>query len=265
MELFKSYSKENAVKVIAFAMNFEKELSSIQISELIDRLKENENLNSNFSEQQIQNIVSIITKQDGTSSQENSIGGIVFNKKEENKLLWSLIFDKNRVVVTCRDYSRWDKISFEALNYINIVFNELEASIKITQLTLEYLDEFEILEPTLSWKEKLFKSNCKYITPNIYDLDNFWHISQGYFINLKDIDENILDTVDINYFADEQDNLKHKVNIRMQHKLYYNSLIIYNKDDIKDYFHAIHLHSKDILFKIVDDKVTDTFDIGEKL
>lgn len=265
MNLFKSYSKENAVKVIAFAINFEEELSSKNISEFIDRLKESETLKSNFNEEQIQNVTSMTMNSDGISSQENSIVGIVFNKIEANKLLWSLIVDKNRVVVTCRDYSRWNKISFEALNYINIVFNELEESIKITQLTLEYLDEFEILEPTLNWKKELFKSDCEYITSNIYNVEDFWHISQGYFIKISDVDEKILDTIDINYFADETDNFKNKVNMRMQHKVFYNSSIVYIKDNIKDYFHKIHLHSKDILFEIIDDKVTDKFNIGEKL
>jgi len=259
MELFKSYSKENALKVIAFAINFEQELLSTQISELLNRLEEKK-INTYFNEQQI---VSMTINQEGIPSQKNSISSIIFKKIEEFKLLWSLIIDKNRVVVTCQDYTRWDKVSSEALNYINIVLTELEITFKIAQITLEYLDEFEILEPTLNWKSELFKADCEYMTSNIYKLEDFWHISQGYFIKINNIDEKILDTIDINYFADERDNLKYKVNMRMQHKLYYDN--DYNKNSIKDYFHKIHLHSKTIFFNIVNENVTEKFNIGEKL
>jgi len=262
MELFKSYSKENAVKVIAFAINFEQEIALINITELIDKLKENQKIKDNFNEEKIQTVVSMTFNQDGIPNQKNSIGGIVFNKKEEDKILWTLIVNKDSVIVTCRDYSRWDTISTQALDYIDIVLNEID-SINISQLTLEYLDEFEILQIKSDWKRSLFKNDCEYITPNIYQLDDFWHISQGYFIKLSDIDEKILDTIDINYFADETDNLKHKVNMRMQHKLLYNASISYNKENISNCFNKIHIHSKDIFFKIVDSKITNKFNIGE--
>lgn len=262
MELFKSYSKANAVKVIALAINLEHDIETTSIKKLIDKLKENQKIKDDFNEEQIQTVVSMTFNQDGIPNQKNSIGGIVFNKKEDNKILWSLIVNTDSVVVTCRNYNRWCGVSELALKYIDVVLKEIN-NIKIAQLTLEYLDEFEILQIQSDWKKQLFKENCEYITPHIYQLDAFWHISHGYFINLSDVDEKMLDTIDINYFADEADNLKHKVNMRMQHKLLYNSSIVYNKENIFDFLNKIHIHSKDIFFKLVSDKVTEKFNAGE--
>ena len=263
MELVKAYSSANAVKVIAFAISLEQELSSIKIRELIDILKENEFLTKNFNDSQLQHVLSMVISQDGIPKQDNGIGGIIFNQQDEDeKNLWSLIVNKDSIIVTCKTYSRWNQVSEQSLAYINIIFDYLNNS-KISQITLEYLDEFEILEKSSTWKESLFKSSCEYITSNIYQLNDFWHISQGYFIKLENIEEKILDTVDINYFADESDNLKHKVNMRMQHKLRYDSPTLYEEDTVKDYFNEIHIHSKDIFFQIVHDDILNQFHTGE--
>jgi uncharacterized protein (TIGR04255 family) len=260
MELVKAYSDTNAVKVIAFAISLEKELSSIEITELINRLKKNDILKE-FTEHQIQHVVSMVISQGDIPKQNNGVGGIIFNQKDDNKVTWSLIANKDSVIVTCRDYSRWNQVSVQALEYIDIVFKELNNN--IAQITLEYLDEFEILDSTSNWKESLFENMCEYITPNIYNLNDFWHISQGYFIKLEDIEEKILDTVDINYFADEDDNLKHKVNIRMQHKLRHNRAISYSQNNIKINFNKIHEHSKNLFFNIINDNILNQFNTGE--
>jgi len=261
MELVKAYSDTNAVKVIAFAIRLEKELSFIEITKLIDSLKENDILKE-FTEHQIQHVVSMVISQVDMPKQDNSVGGIIFNQKDDNKVTWSLIANTDSVIVTCRNYSRWNQVSVQALEYIDIVFKELNNN--IAQITLEYLDEFEVLNNTLNWKENLFKSSCDYVTPNIYNLNDFWHISQGYFIKLEDIEEKILDTIDINYFSDEHDNLKHKVNIRMQHRLQYITPALYNQDNSKTYFNKIHEHSKNLFFTIVNDNILNQFHTGEK-
>ena len=263
MELVKAYSDKNAVKVIAFAISLEQELSSINIRELIDILKENKVLIDKFNDSQLQHILSMVISEDCMPKQDNGIGGIVFNQQDEHKKnLWSLIVNKDSIIVTCKTYSRWNQVSEQSLEYINTVFDYLNDT-KISQITLEYLDEFEILEKSSSWKESLFKNSCEYITSNIYQLNDFWHISQGYFIKLENIKEKILDTVDINYFADESDNLKHKVNMRMQHKLRYDFPTSYEADTIKDYFNEIHIHSKDIFFQMVHDNILNQFHTGE--
>ena len=263
MELIKSYSNQNAVKVIAFAISLEKELSSIEIRELNDNLKENQIFKNDFNDNQLQQMLSMVISQDNIPKQENSIGGIIFQKNDENKKnLWSLIVNKDSLIVTCKVYTRWNEVSKKALEYISIVFDYLN-NLHISQITLEYLDEFEILEKLEKWKEVLFQDSCKYITPNIYELNDFWHISQGYFIKLENIEERILDTVDINYFSDELDNLKHKVNMRMQHKLRYETPVKYTKDDINRYFNEMHIHSKELFFKIVHNDILNEFHRGE--
>jgi len=264
MESIKSYSTANSIKVLAFAINLEQRLSSEQIDFLIKKVEEIEYFENNFSNKQIQEEISITTQPNGITTQTKGVAGIVWQKIDElKKPVWTLTINKEIIVITCHVYTRWNEISKQAFEYIDNAFKLISDTPNITQITLEYLDEFEVVNTHSNWKEKLFKDNCEYITSNIHNLDDFWHISQGYFIKLEKQDEKLLDTVDINYFADELDNLKHKVNIRIQHKLLYSPKTLYNQEAINDSFEEIHKHSKKIFIDIVNNDIINQFNTGE--
>jgi uncharacterized protein (TIGR04255 family) len=263
MESIKSYSTENAIKVLAFAINLEQRLSSEQIDFLVKKVEEVEYFKNNFSNKQIQEEISIIT-QDGITTQTKGVAGIVWQKIDKfNKPLWTLTINKETIVIACHAYTRWNEISKQAFEYINNAFKLISDIPNITQITLEYLDEFEVVNIYSNWKKELFKDNCEYITSNIHNLNDFWHISQGYFIKLEEQDEKLLDTVDIHYFSDELDNLKHKINIRIQHKLLYSPKTLYNQEAINNSFEKIHKHSKKIFIDIINDDIINQFNTGE--
>lgn len=263
MEIIKAHSEENAVKVIAFAIYFSQKLSNEDIDILITKTNEINFFNNEFNSIENQDEIAVTFTPDGGQSQTQTISGVVCNKLNNKIPEWSLTINKEVVVVTCREYTWWNEISLNAYKYITEAFNLTPKDKNISQITLEYLDEFEILDNNSNWKELLFKNNSEYITSNIYKLNDFWHINQGCFIKLQNLDKKLLDTIDINYFSDERDSLKHKVNIRTQHILRYDSNYKYNDENIKIIFDAIHIHSKDIFEKIIHDDILNTFNRGE--
>jgi uncharacterized protein (TIGR04255 family) len=264
MKIIKTYSEENAVKVIAFAIYFSQKLSNEDINILIKKINEIEFFNKEFNKIQNQDEIAVTFTPDGGQTQTQTINGVVCNKQTDNQIpKWSLTINKEVIVVTCREYTRWNEISLNAYNYITETFNLIPKDKDISQITLEYLDEFEILDSENNWKEILFKNDSGYITSNIYALDDFWHINQGCFVKLQNLEQKLLDTININYFSDERDSLKHKVNLRTQHILRCDNSYSYNDESIKKIFDTIHIHSKDIFEKIIHDDILNTFNRGE--
>lgn len=260
MQLVKSYNPDNAVKVIAFAVNF-MPLSVEEMKKLISKLDTLEYFNEKFNIKKPTQEVTMTIHADGTQQHELSIGGIMYEKtKDTNIPIWNLTINKNSIVVSCREYTRWDNISTQSIEFISKVMDNTE-NINITHITLEYIDEFEIINHKEKWKEELFKTNCDYNLSHIYKLDDFWHINHGYFFNHKKLNSKLLDTLNINYFADENDNLKHKVNVITQHMLMQINES-YNESNIKKYFDIIHLHSKEIFEAIINDDILKTFKRG---
>lgn len=258
MELIKSYLNDNAVKVIAFAINYTQQLSNETITTVIQTLKDTSFFTEKFQDIKDQNMFSMTVNPDGVQAQTQSIGGVVCNNDD-----WSLTVNKDVIIVTCKKYTRWNDISSETYQYLNEIFKLIPSTQGIAQITLEYLDEFEILDNKSDWKRYLFNKECSYITDNIYETADFWHINLGSFVELKELDQKLLDGIDINYFADEQDELKHKINLRTQHVLSYAANQAYNNKIIEKNFNTMHIHSKEVFEKIIHSDILKKFKQGD--
>jgi len=247
MNFIKAYSDKNAVKVI------------------IDAINTTPYFQRSFPETKEQAEISFSVTPDGTTQQTITKNGIVLYSSLEKNAKWMININKEIILITCKEYSRWANISNEAYRHLQELIKIIDHTTQIAQITLEYLDEFEILNPSEDWKEELFRSNSKYLNTNIFSLNDFWHINQGYFVQLPDLSNKHLDTININYFADEKDNLKHKVSIRIQHKLLIEPAQSINEIKyIKDCYESLHVHSKMAFENIVSNKVLETFDRGEE-
>lgn len=263
MNIVKSFNKDNSVKVIAFALNFSKRLSVQEIEMLVETLHNNLYFTDEFTSIEKQQEISMTITPDGTPKPSQGVGGVVSMKKDANQnITWTLEINKDFLLITNRAYTRWENISRKAYSHIEEIVKIInDSENRVENLTLEYLDEFEILDKEKNWKEALFKKDCKYITSNIYELDDYWHITNGYFKTIS-TGNKMLDTVGINYFADEKDNLKEKINIRMQHK------VLLDKSETidiwKEIFNNVHNHSKEIFEEIVLNDILDTFNRGEQ-
>lgn len=252
MVAVKSCSTRNAVKVVAFGFNFSNKILDSEIDSIIEKLLESEILKAQF-EATITDEISMTIGPDGIPHQRKSKGGIYFSKINQK---CSINITKDFVVITHEEYTRWDKIIVEVYEYIHELFNILQ--INLNQLTLEYLDEFEILDIKNEWTKELFNNNSQYLSPIIYTFSDYWHINQGAFIKVENIPHKLLDNININYFADEQDNLKDKVNIRAHHRLLLESQEKFSVL-FREYFQHIHMHSKNIFENIINENIIKEF------
>lgn len=256
--IVKPYADKNAVKVVAFAVQLTEHLSPDNLILIVAELRKKQCFDQFIASDQFE--VSVTITQDGVVQQTHSTNGVIFEEQDvDQSVTWTASINKEFILVTCKAYTRWNEISPKALKIIDEIFASMK-DINISQITLEYLDEFNILNPESDWMPKLFKENCNYILPSIYRMDSFWHINYGYFTSIEDFEHSLLDNLYLNYFADEQDDLNHKVNIRAQHKL--DIFEEYENENITKYFNAIHLHSKSIFEEIVSDPILALFDRG---
>jgi hypothetical protein len=79
-------------------------------------------------------------------------------------------------------------------------------------------------------------------------------------MNLDSLDGRLLDNINLNYFSDNLDEFKNKINLRIQHTLIDDSYN-YEINDLKYKFNTIHKHSKDIFKEIISEKILKNFNI----
>lgn len=265
MKHFTACSDLNAVKVVAFAFNLVERFSDEHIKTIFKKAKENEALKEIFGEPKEQQMFSTTINPDGTQQHSSGLGGVIFEKKSSspNKpFSWKILINVDQIIIQCLDYSRWKFIFPELQKYIENIFDLIESDLPIRQISLEYLDEFILNNPESNWKKELFVDDCNFILPNIYELEDFWHINHGYFIQKPELEHKMLDTLNINYFMDEQDGMKQKIHIRTQHNL----ILVkspYDRDKFFSYLDNMHKHSKLMFETIVKEEVRDGFDNEE--
>lgn len=262
MKNFSSCTENNAVKVVAFAFNLVERFSEEHIKAILQKAKETEKVEEIFGEPKEQQMFSTTISPDGTQQHASGLGGIVFeipNIDPVKPFGWRILINADQVLVQCMEYSSW-QVAFEKLqNYMSLIFDFIECDLLIRQISLEYLDEFILHNSESEWKKELFAENCSFILPNIYKLQDFWHINHGYFVTKPELDNyKLLDTLNINYFADEQDNMKEKIHIRTQHNLLLNKKS-YNAKIFFAYLEEMHTHSKAIFETIIRKEVRNEF------
>lgn len=244
-------SDTNAIKVVAFAISFTSELNKEQLEALYSVLKEVSEL-KDMNPKQINAVTVQITDNEQTSKTE--LGGMTFNMGVEGEAPnWEVTLRKDALVVVCRKYTRWEGIWEQSKNYLLKIIPKLE-SIVFKDITLEYVDEFSIVDAKLPWKPELFSETSKYIAGHFLELDNFWHTHNGFFTIIRD--HKVLNNINIDYFVDNQTNV-HTVTMRTQHK----ALIIKPLDEtsfkgvIEPTFTECHDFNKTIMKDILSESM----------
>ena len=216
MPNMKPCNENNAIKVVAFALDFVHEVDESVIKSAIALYNEDKQLNEDLANLQTQQSI-IIEINQGAQVQRQALGGVVFEKlSEKAEVLWALQVRRNGLAVTCTDYTRWDNIWPQAKNYLSKILPMLNG-IEVASTTLEYVDEF-IIDEHSDWKDELFQRKNKYLANNVFEVKDFWHSHHGYFSESScESVEKVLNTVNIEYVVEEPKKI-YKVAIRTQHK-----------------------------------------------
>lgn len=252
MKTIRPFSQKNAVKIVAFGINFSETISEIET--VIDNLKEDKNF-EDFVSNVPEEITTVISPNNITQQRINK-AGIIFQNND-----CYINLSKNMLIINFKNYTNWTEISNKVFTYIKNILIYVKNS--INQITLEYLDEFEILDINEDWKNKLFVRNSKYINNSINEIDDFWHINQGRYLKLDGIESKVLDTINIKFFADHNDGLKNKVNLLCQHRVAFQEHQNYG-DKIEYSFDVLHAHAKDVFQNIINENMIENFTKEDK-
>lgn len=259
---------ENAIKVVAYAVDFREEIDDKLIHEAIAIHNDDSEFSQEFPHKNPQKSLKIEVR-NGVQLHQEELSGIIFEKLgTSGEPLWSLILRKDALAVTCQDYSRWNQISTKAQEYMSKMINILQG-VKVASVTLEYVDEFIITDPSLPWKEYLFNPNSKFFTQNVFAVQDFWHSHHGFFseCSCANVDK-VLNTVNLDYVEEEMKNIKkNKVVIRTQHKARTDDVIIDEKfmDTIfKSSIEENHLTNKTIFRDILSEGMSKKIKLGDE-
>jgi uncharacterized protein (TIGR04255 family) len=111
------------------------------------------------------------------------LSGVVFDRlMPDGRAEWSLNVSPAHVVVTCENYSRWDKVWPRARSLFEVILPAVLRFRTVTAIGLQYIDEFNWLGNKSEFQAHfLFREDTKYLPPNVFELTESWHNHHGFF------------------------------------------------------------------------------------
>jgi uncharacterized protein (TIGR04255 family) len=233
MKFVQPYNERNAIKNVAFALEFKEEAEESLIQSLIALYQETEHLNTTLPRKQVHS-TTLYSEIPSIPTTSKNLGGVTFDRLTPKGIPeWSIFLGGNVLVINCGDYTRWDKVWVQAKKYLNIVLPLLSEK-TFSLIALEYIDKFLISDITEGkWQKELFKNDSKYLPSNIYTLEEPWHSRHGFFLKKdNEIGKIILNNIDVDYLiGHEEDSL---LMMRTQHKTELQTLTKYNNNFLKN-------------------------------
>lgn len=195
--------QNNAIDEIAFAAHFKLPLAGEQfLKDLRDLATEVSDL---LPDHEITNSLTFqLNAQQSTNQASTKASGIVCYKKSEkvpNRQEWTLRVDGHRIIVACSEYSSWDKVSgqakellFKALKKIDVQPNP------VVEVVLQCVDKFETEDANTTAKD-VFDTDSIYLTKHVIENGgSSWHIHQGWFKDIDEIQAKLLNNLNINTY-----------------------------------------------------------------
>jgi len=266
MTLVQPVNEDNAIKIAAFA--FELHPESIN-QDILERIQEKYH-NGFFSS--YNNIVphtEMVVKITELEKQitNNTLGGLSLLQTDAmgNKI-WELEINKNAIIVTCHKYTRWDPVFEQTKIYLREIIDGIEQDISIRGLTLEYIDEFTVLDNSNnSWKEELFLIDTKYLPRHIFELTDPWHSHHGFFLSgKKALNNRILINLNIEYVVSNEE--IYRLIIRSQHRSLMENIIPFNSENVDSLIDEAmvenHKINKELLRNLLSESALQSINMG---
>lgn len=255
-------NKNNAIKVVAFAFEFARELDDKVIENFIDMYEKDSILKEKFQEKKPHQGVTIKIDDMGQQISHSTLSGVTLESIKNGALDWTFQFRKDAMIVTCSNYTAWNNIWPESKSLFEKVLNLVETQ-EIRLAGIEYIDEFIIKDNSMPWKEELFKVDSKYIPSYVFDNEDFWHVHQGFMLTKNDpMDFKLLTNLNMD-FRQNEDSQDYFLSMRTQHK----SILIENKKfnklfaSIDKIFETSHDISKEMMNDLLSKEMLDSINL----
>lgn len=213
MSSIRPHNNNNAIKEVAFAIEFNQKINDQAIYELIDSYSNNKSIKNQLPGKKLVHDLNL-NFDDSTSSKV--LNGVSFSLiKPDGAVNWSLTVKGNSIIVVCGEYDCWTNVWSKAEEYINFVLLAYyNPEIKCTKIALEYFDEFIITDTSKDWTKELISKDSVVIPKHIFHMkDTLWHCNQGFF-TVSD-DTRILNNIDLSRVIHEGENL---IRMRTSHQ-----------------------------------------------
>lgn len=260
-------NERNAIKVVAFALEFIEEIEESLIYELIGLYQKNDRLKDALPRKELHQSVVL---QLGGSQQATpkQAGGVTFDcLSPDGTQKWAVSLRTNALIVSCAEYTRWDDIWLQAKEYFSLILPILSEK-HFSLVALEYIDEFIIKNGSRAseWKDELFKEDSRYIPSNIYEIQDLWHSHHG-FISNEQNDITTLNNVDIDYISEKGFVKTDKIIIRTLHKSKLIQPRLYDDNFLSEVVESIlntnHGENKTIMRDLLSNEMCSEINLGE--
>lgn len=253
----KPCNEQNAIKVIAFAFEFQEEIEESLIHELILLYQNTDELNKSFPRKELLHSMTVQISEHGQQTQNQKLSGITFDRLMPNGTQeLAISIRNNSVVISCGKYTRWNEIWEKAKSYFKIILPVLSDK-TLTLVGFECIDEF-IITDISNWKDELFNSSSKYIPSNISELVDLWHSHHGFLINDNEpVEHKTLNNINVNYISETGASSINKILIRTQHQSRLKLPVKYNADFFENIADKImnknHNFNKELMMDLLSD------------
>lgn len=256
---------KNSIDKVAFILTFLEPINDSMINQAINLHQTNRKIFDELPRMQLQNTLTLQVGEQVqfTPNSPLALGGVIFDKVlPDGKSEWFINISNGSIIIGNGKYTRWDNIWEQAKNYI-LAFSSIFQGLTLASVSIEYVDIFTINTPTGNqWKNELFNQNSKLLPKSIWELDDFWHVHQGHFINKT---YKILNNINVNY-SREDFGQQYKVVLSTQHRAILNSPITLSEDDtlvkeVEIYMQANHLLNKEVLCDLLSTDMCDKLNL----
>lgn len=246
---------QNAIKIIAFAFEFQEEVNEDLVQELVFLYQKTDALNKNLPRKELLHSMTIQISEHGQQMQNQKLSGVTFDSlMPDGTQALAMTIRNNSVVFSCGKYTRWHEVWETSKSYFKIIL-PLFKNKTFTLIGFECIDEF-IITDVSNWKDELFNSSSKYIPSNISELKDLWHSHHGFLITDKEpVEYKTLNNINVNYIAESRVPLVNKIQIRTQHQSRLKSPIKYSEDFFENVAYKImnknHNFNKELMVDLL--------------
>ncbi|WP_168662342.1 hypothetical protein [Paraburkholderia sp. SG-MS1] len=137
----------------------------------------------------------------------------------------TLQVNRDNCVVVVNDYTRWDTVWPQVVNWLGVVLPTVLAGRAMTAFTLQFHDVFNWKDdPALLDLREVFAPNCPYLPPNCYDLRTLWHSHHGFMEQVVEPAQGtVLDNVNIN--VQDVGGSQRQISAMLTHRMGYGNLV----------------------------------------
>lgn len=257
------FAGSHAIQNAVIAVEWQGEVSNqtlMGIYSLASKLK------GYFPTAEIQKMVMINIQTQSNIPNTEQIGAINFQRPDNfGGISSQLTISRQNCVLLVNDYSRWDAVLSQALQYFELILPVILPDKSVSAVGLQYTDLFNWKdEPENLNLHEVFRNDCPYLPQNIFDLKTLWHSHHGYIVDsdtpvthsrLDNLNISILDTAgerSIQIIAAHRANLA-KV-LRGNTPEYLKTI-----ESVENVLHSVN---KDVMRKILTDEVQKKINLG---